>query len=66
MTRVESDRPLECALCHEKKTAKELVETMESWWGKSFDRQALHGLYGDLSGSAILMPMWKAWLGGGQ
>lgn len=52
--RVESDRPLECALCHEKKSARELVESMEAWWGKTFDRAALTGLYGDLSGSPIL------------
>lgn len=52
--RVEQDRPLECALCHERKTAKELVETMEQWWGKTFDRGALEELYGDLSGSPLL------------
>jgi hypothetical protein len=53
-TRVENDRPLECALCHEKKSAKELVEQMETWWGKTYDRPPLHGLYGNLEGSAIL------------
>lgn len=53
-TRVEKDRPLECALCHEKKSARELVESMETWWGKTFDRPALKELYGDLDGSPIL------------
>jgi hypothetical protein len=52
--RVEKDRPLECALCHEKKTANELVTSMEQWWGKKFDRKALEDLYGDLDGSPLL------------
>ena len=45
--RVERDRPLECALCHVDKRVDELVGTMERWWGKRFDRGALHALYGD-------------------
>lgn len=52
--RVERDRPLECALCHATKSVRALVETMESWWGKSYDRKALVALYGDLEGSPIL------------
>lgn len=52
--RVEKDRPLECALCHEKNSARELVEQMETWWGKSYDRQLLQGLYGELNGTPIL------------
>jgi hypothetical protein len=47
--RVERDRPLECALCHVDKTVADLVSTMERWWGKSYDRGALAGLYGDLA-----------------
>jgi predicted CXXCH cytochrome family protein len=46
--RVERDRPLECALCHPGKTVSELVGSMESWWGRRYDRVALAGLYGDL------------------
>jgi predicted CXXCH cytochrome family protein len=46
--RVERDRPLECALCHADKSVGALVERMESWWGKRYDRGALRALYGDL------------------
>ena len=46
--RVESDRPLECALCHPGEGAGALVDAMERWWGKRYDRGALTRLYGDL------------------
>ena len=46
--RVERDRPLECALCHAEKTVAELAGTMERWWGKRYDRNALVELYGAL------------------
>jgi predicted CXXCH cytochrome family protein len=46
--RVESDRPLECALCHPNEGAGTLVDTIERWWGKRYDRGALTRLYGDL------------------
>ncbi len=52
--RVERDRPLECALCHADKTVGELVQTMESWWRKSYDRAALRGLYGELGANPLL------------
>lgn len=45
--RVERDRPLECALCHADRSAAALVETMERWWKKRYDRGALHALYGE-------------------
>ncbi|HEY0251873.1 MAG TPA: cytochrome c3 family protein, partial [Kofleriaceae bacterium] len=45
--RVEKDRPLECALCHADKSVESLVTTMESWYGKSYNREALKVLYGD-------------------
>ncbi len=45
--RVEGDRPVECALCHADKTVESLVSTMESWWGKHYDRGKLARLYGD-------------------
>jgi predicted CXXCH cytochrome family protein len=52
--RVLKDRPLECALCHADKTVEQLVTTMEQWWGKTYDRAALRGLYGeDLGVNAI-------------
>ena len=44
--RVERDRPLECALCHADKRVGELVDAMERWWGKRYDRGALQRLYG--------------------
>jgi predicted CXXCH cytochrome family protein len=47
-TRVERDRPLECALCHADKTVASLVDTMERWWGRTYDRGALRDLYGNL------------------
>ena len=47
-TRVEKDRPLECALCHADKTVGNLVSTMERWWNKRYDRAALLGLYKNL------------------
>ena len=46
--RVQGDRPLECALCHARKSSEELVTEMERWWGKHYDRQVLQALYGDL------------------
>ena len=45
--RVEKDRPLECALCHADKSVDSLVTTMETWYGKHYDRDALKQLYGD-------------------
>jgi hypothetical protein len=51
--RVERDRPLECALCHADKTVGDLVGTMESWWGKRYDRAALVELYGALDARPI-------------
>lgn len=45
--RVERDRPIECALCHADKSVADLVETMERWWNKRYDRAALRRLYGD-------------------
>jgi predicted CXXCH cytochrome family protein len=48
--RVLGDRPLECALCHADKSVEQIVSTMEQWWGKHYDREALQKLYGaDLS-----------------
>ncbi|MCX5743724.1 MAG: ammonia-forming cytochrome c nitrite reductase subunit c552, partial [Proteobacteria bacterium] len=52
--RVTGDRPVECALCHRDRSVEQLVTTMETWWGKTFDRAALHRLYGpDLSRNAL-------------
>jgi predicted CXXCH cytochrome family protein len=53
-SRVERDRPLECALCHADKTTNQLVSAMERFWGKRYDRSALTSLYGDLAGSPLL------------
>jgi hypothetical protein len=44
--RVERDRPLECALCHVDRSVTQLVETMERWWPRTYNRDALHVLYG--------------------
>jgi predicted CXXCH cytochrome family protein len=47
-TRVEGDRPLECALCHVDMSVATLVGAMERFWGKRYDRARLGALYGDL------------------
>jgi predicted CXXCH cytochrome family protein len=53
--RVEKDRPLECALCHADRSVASLLETMERWWGRRYDRGALRSLYGaDLSVNPLL------------
>ena len=39
-------RPIECALCHPDRSVIFLVETMETWWGRRFDRGSLQSLYG--------------------
>ena len=44
--RVERDRPVECAVCHDDKSVAELIGTMERWWNKRYDRTALSRLYG--------------------
>ncbi|HEY4181648.1 MAG TPA: cytochrome c3 family protein [Kofleriaceae bacterium] len=52
--RVAKDRPIECALCHAQKSVEELTATMEKWYGKRIDREALKQLYGpDLSVPAM-------------
>lgn len=52
--RVLLDRPLECALCHGDKTVESLVSTMESWWKRSYDRDALRASYGALDANVLL------------
>jgi predicted CXXCH cytochrome family protein len=52
--RVEGDRPLECALCHADKSVVSLIDTMERWWGKKYERRRLTALYGDLEANALL------------
>jgi predicted CXXCH cytochrome family protein len=52
--RVERDRPLECALCHADKSVEQIVQTMERWWNRRYDRGRLKQLYGaDLSTSPL-------------
>ncbi len=52
--RVEKDRPLECALCHAEQSVEKLVSTMEQWWSKRYDRDALRTLFGeDLTTTAV-------------
>jgi predicted CXXCH cytochrome family protein len=57
--RVEGDRPLECALCHADKTVATLVDDMERWWGKRYDRAALRELYGDLQARPLLATLGR-------
>ena len=53
--RVENDRPLECAICHEKKTVRELLVDMKKFWNVSFDENKIAMLYaGNLDQNAIL------------
>jgi predicted CXXCH cytochrome family protein len=51
--RVLGDRPIECALCHPERTVEQLVDTMERWWGKRYDRDRLRELYGDLGANVL-------------
>ena len=51
--RVLGDRPLECALCHSRKTVGALVEAMEGWWPVRYPRQRLEELYGALDANVI-------------
>jgi predicted CXXCH cytochrome family protein len=60
VVRVENDRPLECALCHRDRSVRVLVEQMESWWHKRYDRGALVRLYGSLEAR----PLVEAMVGG--
>jgi len=57
--RVELDRPLECALCHVDKSVATLVNDMERWWNKQYDRQKLQALYGDLDANVILATLTR-------
>jgi predicted CXXCH cytochrome family protein len=58
--RVEGDRPLECALCHPDRTVATLIDQMERWWQKRYDRAALEKLYGSLEAR----PLVQALVGG--
>lgn len=52
--RVLGDRPLECALCHADRSVEQLTGSIERFWGKHYDRDALRALYGaDLSVNAL-------------
>ncbi|MDF2693914.1 MAG: hypothetical protein K0S65_2297 [Labilithrix sp.] len=53
-TKVLLDRPIECALCHSDKSVSSLVQTMETWWKKSYERGALEKLYGTLDANVVL------------
>jgi hypothetical protein len=53
--RVALDRPLECALCHADATVASLAATMEKWWVRALDRDALRALYGDLGQNPLLV-----------
>ncbi len=48
------DRPLECALCHADKSVESLAGTMETWWKRPLDREALKKLYGALDANVLL------------
>jgi predicted CXXCH cytochrome family protein len=52
--RVLLDRPMECALCHADKSVESLAITMETWWKRPFDRDALRLLYGALDANVLL------------
>jgi predicted CXXCH cytochrome family protein len=51
--RVVGDRPFECALCHADRSVRQLTESMEAWWGKRYDREALVRSYGDLDANVL-------------
>lgn len=51
--RVLNDRPIECALCHADRSVSDLTRTMETWWKRRYDRDALRASYGDLDANAL-------------
>ncbi len=51
--RVLGDRPLECALCHQDRSVRDLVEAMQSWWPVRYPPQRLEELYGSLDANVI-------------
>jgi hypothetical protein len=52
--RVYEDRPLECALCHVEKSVGELVEHMERFWNRRYERALIMAAYGrDLERNVI-------------
>jgi predicted CXXCH cytochrome family protein len=53
-TRVEKDRPLECAICHADRTVGALVSQMQKWWPRAYDKSKIAALYG---GSLDVDPM---------
>jgi predicted CXXCH cytochrome family protein len=53
-TRVERDRPLECALCHADKSVAAILSDMKRLWNKSYDETKMRALYGDLSDNALV------------
>jgi predicted CXXCH cytochrome family protein len=54
MTKVISDRPMECALCHVDKSVNDLARTMEKWWKKAYDNGSLERLYGSVDANVIV------------
>ncbi len=57
--RVTQDRPLECALCHADRTVEFLVSAMERMYQKSYNREALRGLYGDLQNNVMMATLQR-------
>jgi hypothetical protein len=51
--RVLGDRPLECALCHEDRSVRALIDAMEAWWPVRYPRQRLEELYGSLESNVL-------------
>lgn len=54
MTKVLSDRPMECALCHADRSVRELATTMTRWWKKPYDDGSLERLYGSMDANVML------------
>lgn len=53
-TRVERDRPLECALCHTDKSVKAILSDIERLYGRTYDEGAMRALYPDPDRNALL------------
>jgi predicted CXXCH cytochrome family protein len=51
--RVLNDRPIECAACHADKSVGDLVTSMQQWWHKTYDADALRALYGDVTSNVL-------------
>lgn len=54
-TRVQRDRPMECALCHAHASVGQLLGAIEQGWGRRYDEPSLSRLYGTARSDNVLV-----------